>query len=242
MYQTEEIKFTPDLKISDIILNNPYLLLFLEHFGIDLPTQDKTLKSVSEEYNISIPLIMKLINLYYEEKYFVESKLSFTDAKALICYLKNSHKFYIDEIYPEIQGIIKQMAEVNDNKEMALVKKFFTEYFSEVIEHLEYEDTVVFPYVLGLHDQIADGETPKNNKAYSVVEYREQHNDIEEKLDDLKKLLIKYLPQKNDRVLRRKLILSLFELEYDLNVHARIEDLILIPLVVEMESQLKPVN
>ncbi len=242
MYQTKEIKLTPELKVSDIILNNPYLLLFLEHFGIDLPTQDKTLKAVSEEYNISIPLIMKLISLYYGEEHLSKSDLSNSDTKALIYYLKNSHKFYSDEIYPEILEIIEQMAEVNDSREMALVKKFFTDYFSEVTEHLDYEDNVVFPYVLDLHDQIANGKPSKNNKAYSVVEYREQHNDIEEKLDDLKKLLIKYLPQKNDRVLRRKLILSLFELEYDLNVHAQIEDLILIPLVVNMESQLSKVH
>lgn len=238
MYQTKEIKLTPDLKISDIILNNPYLLLFLEHFGIDLPTQDKTLKSVCEEHNISISLLMKLISLYYGEDHLSDLELSFDDTQALIGYLKNSHRFYSDEIYPEILGIIKEMAEVNDSREMALVEKFFTDYFSEVTEHLEYEDNIVFPYVLDLHAQVTKGKSSKNNKAYSVVEYREQHNDIEEKLDDLKKLLIKYLPQKDDRVLRRKLILSLFELEYDLNIHALIEDLILIPLVVEMETHL----
>lgn len=242
MYQTKEIKLTPDLKISDIILNNPYLLLFLEHFGIDLPTQDKTLKAVSEEHNISISLIMKLISLYYGEEFLTDSELAFSDTKALIGYLKNSHKFYTDEIYPEILGIIRQMAEVNDSREMSLVEHFFTEYFSEVTEHLEYEDNIVFPYALDLYDQMVNGKPSKKNKAYSVVEYREQHNDIEEKLDDLKKLLIKYLPRKNDRELRRKLIMSLFELEYDLNVHALIEDLILIPLVVEMEVNLKQVN
>jgi regulator of cell morphogenesis and NO signaling len=242
MYQTKNIRLTPDLKISDIILNNPYLLLFLEHFGVDLPTQDKTLKSISDEYNISIPLIMKLVNLYNGVQYLPDDELSFSDTKPIISFLKNSHKFYTDEIYPEILSIIEQMAEVNDSKEMALVKKFFLQYFSEVTEHLEYEDNVVFPYVMDLHDQIQKGEDSKNNKVYSVVEYREQHNDIEEKLDDLKKLLIKYLPHKNDRVLRRKLILSLFELEYDLNVHAEIEDLILIPLVVKMETQLNQVH
>ena len=121
---------------------------------------------------------------------------------------------------------------------MSLVKKFFTEYFSEVNEHLRYENEVVFPYVLSLYDQIKNREQGKKRKEYSVVEYREQHNDIEEKLEDLKKLLIKYLPQKNDMILRRKILFSLFELEYDLNVHSQIEEFILIPLVEKMESHL----
>jgi regulator of cell morphogenesis and NO signaling len=75
--------------------------------------------------------------------------------------------------------------------------------------------------------------------AYSVVEYQEHRNDIEEKLNDLKSLLIKYLPPKNDQTIRRKLLFLLSELEYDLNIHSKIEELILIPLVVAMELHLK---
>ena len=94
---------------------------------------------------------------------------------------------------------------------------------------------VVFPYVLNLHERIKNGEHKNQLKEYSVIEYRDHHNDIEEKLEDLKKLLIKYLPEKSDRIIRRKLLFSLFELEYDLNVHSQIEEHILIPLVEKME-------
>ena len=44
------------------------------------------------------------------------------------------------------------------------------------------------------------------------------------------------MPQKDDRQIRRKLLLCLFELEYDLNIHSRIEESILIPLVEKMEQ------
>ena len=74
---------------------------------------------------------------------------------------------------------------------------------------------------------------------YSVTEYREHHNDIEEKLTDLNNLLIKYIPQQNDQQIRRQLLLSLFELEYDLNIHSRIEETILIPMVEKMEQLAK---
>ena len=72
--------------------------------------------------------------------------------------------------------------------------------------------------------------------AYSVIKYRDRHNDIEEKLTDLKNLLIKYLPQKNDQQIRRKLLFSLFELEFDIHIHTRIEESILIPLVEKLEQ------
>jgi len=238
MYQTNNIYLTPDLKMSDIILNNPYLLLLFEHFGIDVPVQDKSLRRICEENNLNTELFLIFANLYNGEQYTPKDPLSFDDSITIINYLKNNHKFYSEEIYPNVLNTIKQMTDANNHKEMALVPKFFIDYFNEVSDHLDYENKVVFPYVLDLHEQIKNLTYNKKKTKYSVEEYKEHHDDIEEKLSDLKSLLIKYLPKEDDQVLRRKLIISLFELEYDLNIHSQIEDLILIPLVAKMESHL----
>jgi regulator of cell morphogenesis and NO signaling len=238
MYQTTNLYLTPDLKMSEIILNNPYLLHLLEHFGIEVPVQDKSLNTICKENNLNTELFLIFANLYNGVHYTPKVPLSFNDITAIILYLKNNHKFYSEEIYPNILSTIKQMAKVNNHKEMALVPKFFVDYFNEVSDHLEYEDRVVYPYVLDLYEKIRDMIHEKKKAKYSVLEYKEHHNDIEEKLNDLKSLLIKYLPQKDDQLLRRTLIFSLFELEYDLNIHSQIEELILIPLVAKMESHL----
>jgi regulator of cell morphogenesis and NO signaling len=54
----------------------------------------------------------------------------------------------------------------------------------------------------------------------------------------LKELLLKYVPVQNDRVLRRKIIVSLFELEYDLAIHSTIEETVLMPLIDRLEKSL----
>jgi len=238
MYQLVNLYITPDIKMSDVILNNPYLMLLLEHFGIEVPLQEKTMHEVCCENNINTELFLTFANLYNKNKYIPKTPFSFADILTIVNYLKNSHKYYSEEIYPTILNTIKQMYTVNTHKEIELVEKFFGTYFSEVKEHLDYENITVFPYILELYKRIENPEHSIGQSKYSVVEYQEHHNDIEEKLDDLKNLLIKYLPQKNDQILRRKLLLSLFELEYDLNIHSQIEDLILIPLVAKMESHL----
>jgi len=239
MYQTVKFALAADLKMSEIILNNPYLLLLLEHFGIDAPFQEKSVNTVCKENGLSTDLFLTFANLYNGVQYSPDEPPSFSDIMAIIGFLKNSHKFYSDEIYPGILSTIRLMARVNDHKEMTLVQKFFVDYFSEVTEHLDYEDKVVFPYVLTLYGQISENKPPEPGVEYSVQEYKEHHNNIEEKLNDLKNLLIKYLPQKRDFAIRRKLLFDLSELEYDLIIHSKIEDLILIPLVARMESYLK---
>jgi len=225
--------------MSDVIINNPYLMLLLEHFGIDVPLQEKTMHEVCCDNNINTEIFLTFANLYNRNNYVPKAPFSFTDVLTIVTYLKNSHKYYSEEIYPNILSTIKQMNELNTHKEMALVEKFFGTYFSEVKEHLDYENKTVFPYILELIEKIENPDYPMRQTNFSVDEYQEHHNDIEEKLDDLKNLLIKYLPQKNDQILRRKLLFSLFELEYDLNIHSQIEDLILIPLVGKIESHLK---
>jgi len=239
MYQTSNIYLTSDLKMSDVIVNNPYLLLLLEHFGIEVPLQDKTLNQVCQQYGINIELFLTFANLYNGVSYTPKTPLTTQDTLTIIDYLKNSHKYYSEEIYPNILRAIHQMAEINDCKEMALVPRFFVDYFNDVTEHLEYENKTVYPYIIHLIEQVNDEAYREQATKYSVVEYKEHHNDIEEKLNDLKSLLIKYLPPRNDQTIRRKLLFMLSELEYDLNIHSQIEDLILIPLVAELEMQLK---
>lgn len=46
MYQTIKTFIKPDIKMADLIFENPYLLLLSEHFGLDLVMQDKTVSKL----------------------------------------------------------------------------------------------------------------------------------------------------------------------------------------------------
>jgi regulator of cell morphogenesis and NO signaling len=230
---------TSDSKMSELIMGNAYILLLIEHFGIQLPFQDKTINEVCEQNNINTELFLTFANLYNGIKYKSQTSFHYKESYTIVGYLRNSHNYYSEEIYPSILRIIKDMHNANDFKEMELVEKFFIEYFNEVKEHLDYENNIVFPYIIKLYEQIKHKKLPEYIINYSVKEYKEHHNDIEEKLNDFKNLLVKYLPLQNDQFFRRKLLFRLNELEFDLSIHSQIEDLILIPLVAEMELQIK---
>ena len=90
-----------------------------------------------------------------------------------------------------------------------------------------------------LVNQIQNNKEIDINNDYSVIQYKDHHDDIEEKLNDLKNLLIKYLPINQDQIVRRKLLFLLSELEFDLKIHSDIEELILIPLTMRLEKKLK---
>ena len=238
MYLSNRKYITADMKMSDIILENPSILLLMEHFGLNFIVHDKTVKQLCEENNISARVFISFSNLYNGFHLSGDENFSNDDISDIIMYLKNSHNYYENEKYPEIKSYIKELYQKNNCPEIKLIDKFFNEYFEEVKEHLSYENRIAFPYFNDLLNNAASNKDVKQIKDFSVNEYSEHHTDIESKLNDLRELLLKHVPIQNDRVLRRKIVVGLCDLEYDLNIHSAIEETVLMPLISKLEKSL----
>lgn len=236
MYKTVRTYIKPDVRISDLIFENPYLLLLLEHFDLDLVMHDKTVSQICSENGINEKIFISFANLYNGFSLSGSGGFEKDHIETIIRFLSNSHDYFKHDKYPEIQDYIKLLYEKNPTAEIKLIGKFFGDYFTEVTEHLDYEETVAFPYFHSLLHKIS-ADTKNQNNRFSGAEYLEHHTDIESKLTDLKNLLIKHVSLKNDPVNRRKLLFSLIELEFVLNIHSFIEETILIPLVIELEKK-----
>lgn len=226
---------TRENKVFEIVLDNPGLLLMMEHMGLRLEFHEKTVEQICAENSIDVTLLLLLSNIYNGHLPDERSSVSFEHTGPLIDYLKNAHQYYLNEKYPEIKDYIETICMLNNTPEIAMLRTFFEEYFGEVMEHLRYENEVVFPYMESLINHMNCRSEKDEEPEYSVTDYKEHHTDIEEKLADLKNLLIKYLPVGTDHIVRRKLLLELAGLEHDLNIHSKIEDIILIPLVERLE-------
>ncbi len=228
----------PDSKASDIIEHNPLLLLLFEHLKIPLGFHEKTVEQLCSDYTIELRLFLVIANLFNGFNPHLSEVDSLKDIRLIISYLENNHKHYTTEKFPLLTSYISEITKLNSHPEIELLKRFFDEYLDEVAEHLKYENNIVFPYVLNLAYPTKDEAISEGNK-YSMAEYRSHHDDIEEKLTDLKNLLIRYLPPDKDMQVRRRLILTLNELEFDLHIHSLIEESVLTPIVEKLEQQNK---
>ncbi|MDR0422882.1 MAG: hemerythrin domain-containing protein [Proteiniphilum sp.] len=220
--------------MADLIDGNPYLLLMLQHFNIDFRVGDRTVLQLCNRHGIGEQLFISIANLYTGAGGRGKQPFSRSDLPQVIDFLKRSHNYYRFDKYPQISSYIRRLQENHAGKELKLLEKFFNEYFTEVKEHLDYEDEVAFPYFIRL---LGDGGQDESRGVYSSGVYREHHTDIELKLNDLKNLLLKHIRIDGDRDLRRKLLMALYELEFDLYVHSLIEETILIPSGVDMERE-----
>ena len=100
--------------------------------------------------------------------------------------------------------------------------------------------------MLGLHrkerlsyNQLLDHVDILAGDAYEVGTLRQvedDHSNIEEKVGDLKNIILKYLPHECDIVSVANVLSFIYNLSEDLKYHTRIEDHILAPLITKLEE------
>ncbi|PIQ31685.1 MAG: hypothetical protein COW63_07620 [Bacteroidetes bacterium CG18_big_fil_WC_8_21_14_2_50_41_14] len=230
-----------DMKLADVLHHDHNLIPVISRFGIKLGFGENTIEEICATQQLDTDFLLTILNTFHDPRYFADRHLKSFPVGLLISYLKETHKNYLNERLPYIALLINRLTETSSNHKSAyqLLMNFFVEYKKELTKHIEREEKVVYPYVLQLEAAIVSGTTSdellKQVNTYSITDYEAEHENVEEKLFDLKNIILKYLPPTTDQNLCFTILHELFILEKDLNEHARIEDTILVPKVEEME-------
>ncbi len=238
------MRITRNIKMADVIHIDHWLLTVLNRFDISLGFGEKKVDEVCEIHGVDVDFFLEIANAYHDEHYFPRTHLQTYPVQMLVSYLKSTHEDYLTQIIPQIEEKISALISFysNEGKNMSILQKFFLEYKKELSIHIQREEDRVFPYVLEIgkaHEalQLPQALYEQINR-YSIHDYFKEHDDVEEKLYDLKNILLKYLPQGRISLLQQELINALFGLEKDLNNHSRIEDKVLVNKVAIMEREL----
>jgi len=225
----EHVIFSSSMKLADLIDLNWKLLNVLSRLGIGLGFRENTIQEVCQKQGINLNSFLLICNMYTYDDYVPSSDLlSGSDPSTIVDYLHNSHSFYLDKEFAALEKNLTDMVSPCDEIQKKVVAKFFSDYRSRVEKHFEYEEKVVFPYVRSLIKGC-------RKEAYSIEQFEENHSNIDETLHDLKNIVMKYLPDTCDTVLRNEVLYRIYRLEEDLTKHTLIEDNVLIPVVNKME-------
>ena len=234
-----------DMKLADVLHHDHNLIPVIHRFGLSLGFGDSSIEEICSVQGLDYDFLLTILNTFHDPRYFANRHLKSFPIGLLISYLKETHKNYLGERIPYIAQLINQLIdEASAHKaSYQLLQNFFLEYKKELTKHIEREENVVYPYVLQLEKAIVTGviadDLLNQVHTYSIMDYEEEHENVEEKLYDLKNIIIKYLPPTTNQNLCFTILHELFILEKDLNEHARIEDTIMVPKVEEMELHIK---
>ena len=218
------------MKAADLIETDYRLLPVLSRLGIKLGFGDISVGQMCLRYGISPDLFLLICRVYSQCDYVPSCEhLGKTDLMDIMSYLHSSHAYYSDVAIPRLRGRMESLMQSCDRTHHSVLARFFAGYCTEVDNHFAYEENTVFPYVRA----VLDG---RNMDGYRIETFEDNHGDIDEKLSDLKNIIVKYLPESCPSELRFEVLHEIFRLEEDLCKHTLIENEVLIPLVQKIEN------
>jgi regulator of cell morphogenesis and NO signaling len=237
--------FNENSKLASVILKDHSLLPVINRLGIQLGFGDKTIRDICAEKRIDLNFFVETINVFHYEAYFPEKRLLDFPVSMVIDYLIKTHRYYIDYLIPENDRLIELFlsASPDESTDNGLVRKFYAKFKEEFVIHINFEEREMFPYILELNAVITNPEIrnqfTKKYPDFSITSFEKEHSQMDDKTDDLKNIIIKYLPPNYDQNRGNAFLANLFMFEKDLKNHSRIEDHILIPKVKQLEKLLE---
>ena len=137
---------------------------------------------------------------------------------------------------------VKEVCELNgvDCRTFLIVVNFMSEGFSRMdgssedisipalIDYLRQ----VFKYV----DALINGNAPRN---YQISTFSKHHDQVGEKLTELKNIIIKYCPAKANENLLNAALFDIYACEAGLESHCKVEDYIFVPAILKLERRIR---
>ena len=176
---------SPAMKMADLMDLRPSLPGVLARMGIPFGFGEQTVEEVCRRQGVDPETFLLICSVYAVDGYEpTKERLRKADLRDVLKYLRQSHTYYMDVALNELAEALKTLTEPCGEKHKHIIRRFFSEYKEELTKHFEYEEKTVFPYAEAIlhHGRLTDDD------------YGENHSHMEEKLADLKSLVMKYLP------------------------------------------------
>ena len=225
--------YIPTDKMSDIICDNYSLLQVMSRFGLPLGFGDYSVEEVCHTHQVDCATFLAVANFINKGHARPLVSLDGISIKSLITYLKNAHHYFLDFQLPTIRRKLLEAIDCSmDNEVTFLILKFFDVYVQEVRKHMSYEDMNVFTYV----ENLLNGEKDKD---YNIGMFIRHHDHIDDKLTELKNIIIKYYPDTKKAYLMNAVLFDIFNCEKDLASHNQVEDYLFVPAVLQLEREVE---
>lgn len=221
-------KYKPSDKMSDLVCENYSTLLVMSRFGIALGFGERSIAEVCRDAEVDTATFLAVVNMMLYKGPLSDEECDNISVDAFMDYLHNSHTYYLKYRLPSIRA--KLLAALGDGDIAVVIARFFDEYETEVRKHMSYEERTLLPYVRAL----LEGVKPAD---YDIDTFERQHDDVEEKMSDLKNILIKYYPAVDHNELN-VVLFDIFAIEEDLAAHNFVENNLLIPIVKRLEHKI----
>lgn len=220
------------IEITELVEQNYRILPLLERLEIYSFLGEDSLEEACRRVDADAGTLL-LIAEVCEDPRFRPSDKSLKEANldTVLKYLHNSHSYYRDKALHLLSESLERLLSGCAEKQKQAIWSFFTDYEDELAKHFTHEEGHVRHYIEHLRSGSYD-------EARDIDHIDDCHDNIIEKISDLKSLVLKSLPSQCLGPERLQALSLVSALKEDLEAHGRIEELVLEPMIRLMESEL----
>lgn len=205
---------------------------------------DKTVKEACQDKGVEYHEVRQALQQLQKTAGTEQHNYNDWSLDFLIDYIVNNHHKFTRNKLPEIGQYSKKVAAVHGGRHPELQQIYyeFTQLHGEMINHLEKEEEILFPYVKQLVKARETGERPETpgfGKAANPIAMMEhEHDEAGAAMEKIRELCDDFSPPEDACTTYRLLYENLEAFEKDLHKHVHLENNILFPKALHLERTL----
>jgi regulator of cell morphogenesis and NO signaling len=237
------MNFTRDTKMKDIAVSNPAARQILEDAGLDYCCGGG--KSLHEAcLHADVPAEEILSRLRENSKHVSPGEANWTSVPVsdLTRHIRERHHRYVREAIARIQPLLDKVEAKHgkSHPEIADIRRLFAEVAREMVVHMQKEEQVLFPYIDALERAKSGNgsvEPPFFQSVRNPIHAMMKDHDVAgELVKQIRKASLEYTAPTDVCTSYKSLYQELREFEADLHQHVHLENNILFPRSVELET------
>ncbi|MCO6564514.1 MAG: iron-sulfur cluster repair di-iron protein [Apibacter sp.] len=234
-----------NVTIGEIVADNYRTASVFSKYGIDFCCKgDRTLEQACDKKSINIQELTDKLN---EAVTVQDENINFKSwpLDLLADYIEKIHHSYIREKSPSLLKFLNKVQKVHGFRHPELVEVYnlFSESVTMLEAHLLKEERILFPFIRQMNAAKNNNlpfETPHFGTVENPIEMMKHDHDIEgERFKRISELTQNYTPPMEACNTYRVSFAMLDEFEQNLHKHIHLENNILFPRAIKMESSMK---
>ncbi|HEU5458086.1 MAG TPA: iron-sulfur cluster repair di-iron protein [Terracidiphilus sp.] len=234
---------TPETTVRDIALEQPASIRVFERFGIDYCCGGrKPLSQACEERSVETRAVLDAIEEAAAGGGAQARDWAQTKLEAICDHIVEAHHDYIRAELPRLEMLAeKVVARHGDtHPELAQIQQLIHSLGEELLEHLNKEEVVLFPYITNQERNLASCG-PRPLGCFGVVRnpirvMMTEHDAAGDAMARMRVLSGDFTPPEGACPTYRGFYQTLAEFEQDLHQHVHLENNILFPRAIELDE------
>jgi regulator of cell morphogenesis and NO signaling len=233
---------TLDKTVGQLVMEHPHRSRIFERLGIDYCCGGKhSLKDACQRLNLDPSAVLRELETAdaagsIEE----ETDWSIASISELVDHIITMHHGYLREALPRLAHLVTKVATVHGeaHPELQKLRQVYNAFQSELGQHMEKEERVLFPLCRELETARELPEFHCGSVNRPILRMMVEHQDAGDALAEMRALTSDFTPPPDACNTYRAMLAGLAELERDMHQHVHKENNILFPRASAAEAAL----